>query len=98
MLLSSMAMSGYAPFNEIAPGLADLMYDEWKTNPATMVPYPDTPAVLKSFTGAGIPIAIVSNTGWSINEGAQHLRVPRRRPPAVPPEPLTSRQRPAGHP
>ena len=60
---------GYSPFDEIAPGLADLMYDEWKTNPQTMVPYPDTPAVLKSFTGAGIPIGIVSNTGWSINEG-----------------------------
>jgi HAD superfamily hydrolase (TIGR01493 family) len=62
-------VTGYAPFNEIAPGLADLMYDEWKTNPSTMVPYPDTQAVLKSFTGAGIPIAIVSNTGWSINKG-----------------------------
>jgi HAD superfamily hydrolase (TIGR01493 family) len=60
---------GYAPFDEIAPGLADLMYDQWKTNPQTMVPYPDTPTVLKSFAGAGIPIAIVSNTGWSINEG-----------------------------
>jgi FMN phosphatase YigB (HAD superfamily) len=60
---------GYAPFDGIAPGLANLMYDEWKTNPQTMVPYPDTPVVLKSFAGAGIPIAIVSNTGWSINEG-----------------------------
>jgi putative hydrolase of the HAD superfamily len=62
-------VAGYAPFDEIAPGLAVLMYDEWKTNPQTMVPYPDTPAVLKSFTSAGIPIGIVSNTGWSINEG-----------------------------
>jgi HAD superfamily hydrolase (TIGR01493 family) len=62
-------VTGYAPFEEIAPGLANLMYDEWKTNPLTMVPYPDTPAVLKSFAGAGIPIAIVSNTGWSIDEG-----------------------------
>ncbi len=62
-------VTGYSPFDEIAPGLADLMYDEWKTNPQTMVPYPDTPAVLKSFAGAGIPIGIVSNTGWSINEG-----------------------------
>jgi FMN phosphatase YigB (HAD superfamily) len=62
-------VNGYAPFEEIAPGLADLMYDEWKTNPHTMVPYPDTPAALKSFASAGIPIGIVSNTGWSINEG-----------------------------
>ncbi len=62
-------VTGYAPFDEIAPGLADLMYDEWKTNPLTMVPYPDTPAVLKSFAGAGIPIGIVSNTGWSIDAG-----------------------------
>src|SRR5258708_8419147 len=43
------------------------MYDEWKTNPLTMVPYPDTPPVLKSFSAAGSPIAIVSNTGWSID-------------------------------
>jgi len=62
-------VTGYGPFEEIATGLAELMYDEWKTNPHTMVPYPDTPAVLKSFAAAGIPIAIVSNTGWSINEG-----------------------------
>jgi hypothetical protein len=46
---------GYGPFDEIAPGLADLMYDEWKTNPLTMVPYPDTPATLKSFSAAGVP-------------------------------------------
>lgn len=62
-------VNGYGPFEEIAPGLADLMYDEWKTNPQTMVPYPDTPAVLKSFSSAGVPIGIVSNTGWSIHEG-----------------------------
>ena len=62
-------VTGYSPFDEIVPGLADLMYDEWKTNPATMVPYPDTPVTLKSFASAGIPIGIVSNTGWSINHG-----------------------------
>ncbi len=62
-------VTGYAPFNVIAPGLADLMYDEWKTNPLTMVPYPDAPAVLKSVAAAGLPIGIVSNTGWSIDAG-----------------------------
>jgi HAD superfamily hydrolase (TIGR01493 family) len=62
-------VSGYAPFDEITPGLADLMYDEWKANPLTMVPYPDTLATLKSFSAAGIPVAIVSNTGWSIQAG-----------------------------
>jgi beta-phosphoglucomutase-like phosphatase (HAD superfamily) len=45
------------------------MYDEWKTSPLTMVPYPDTPPVLKAFSGAGLPIGIVSNTGWSIDKG-----------------------------
>ena len=45
------------------------MYDEWKTSPLTMVPYPDTPAVLKVFSSAGLPIGIVSNTGWSIDRG-----------------------------
>jgi len=62
-------VTGYAPFDEIVPGLAELMYDEWKTNPQTMVPYPDAPATLKSFSGAGLPIGIVSNTGWSIDLG-----------------------------
>ena len=47
-------VAGYAPFEEIAPGLAELMYDEWKTSPLTMVPYPDTPSVLKAFSGAGL--------------------------------------------
>jgi putative hydrolase of the HAD superfamily len=62
-------LAAYAPIEEIAPGLGSAMYAEWKTNPLTMVPYPDTPGVLKSFSAAGIPIAIVSNTGWSIDEG-----------------------------
>ena len=34
-----------------------------------MVPYPDSPAVLKAFSSAGLPIGIVSNTGWSIDRG-----------------------------
>ena len=62
-------VAGYAPFEEIAPGLAELMYDEWKTSPLTMVPYPDTPAVLKTVSSAGLPLGIVSNTGWSIDRG-----------------------------
>ncbi|HEV2374102.1 MAG TPA: HAD family hydrolase [Streptosporangiaceae bacterium] len=62
-------VTGYAPFEEIAPGMAELVYDEWKANPKTMVPYPDTPATLKSFSAAGMPIAIVSNTGWSVDAG-----------------------------
>jgi HAD superfamily hydrolase (TIGR01493 family) len=62
-------VTGYAPFEEIAAGLAELMYDQWKTNPQTMVPYPDAPATLKSFASANIPIGIVSNTGWSIDAG-----------------------------
>src|SRR5690349_9187220 len=32
-------IAAYAPIGEIAPGLAEAMYDEWKTNPLTMVPY-----------------------------------------------------------
>ena len=43
-------VNGYAPFEEIAAGLADLMYDEWKTNPQTMVPYPDTPTEIGRHT------------------------------------------------
>jgi phosphoglycolate phosphatase-like HAD superfamily hydrolase len=62
-------VAAYAPIEEIASGLAEAMYKEWKTNPLTMAPYPDTPGVLKTFSAAGIPIAIVSNTGWSIDSG-----------------------------
>jgi len=62
-------VAAYAPFDEIAAGLASAMYDEWKANPQTMVPYPDTPGVLKSFNAAGLPIAIVSNTGWAVDAG-----------------------------
>lgn len=62
-------VAGYAPFEGIAPGLAELFYTEWKTNPLTMVPYPDTPSVLKSFANAGLPVGIVSNTGWDIESG-----------------------------
>ena len=56
------------------------MYDEWKTNPLTMVPYPDTPAVLKSVAAAGLPIGIVSNTGWSIDAGLRRDRPGRLHP------------------
>ncbi len=62
-------INGHAPFEGIAPDLAEAIYDEWKINPATMVPYTDTPAALKSFSAAGLPTAIVSNTGWSIDAG-----------------------------
>jgi HAD superfamily hydrolase (TIGR01493 family) len=62
-------VAGYSPLEQIAAGLAELFYDEWKTNPATMVPYPDTPAVLSSFVTAGLPVGIVSNTGWNIQAG-----------------------------
>src|SRR5258707_13456151 len=68
-------VAAYAPFEEIAPGLAGAMYDEWKTNPLTMVPYPDTPAVLKSVSAAGLPIGIVSNTGGSIDAGYAATRL-----------------------
>jgi HAD superfamily hydrolase (TIGR01493 family) len=62
-------VAGYEPFEQIAVGLADLFYDEWKANPHTMVPYPDTPSVLRSFSSAAIPVGIVSNTGWSVDQG-----------------------------
>lgn len=59
----------YAPLEALAPGLADAFYGGFKTNPESMVPYPDTAAVLAALHGAGVKIGIVSNTGWNIREG-----------------------------
>ena len=59
----------YAPLDAIAPGLAVAFYRDFKTNPASMIPYPDTEATLATLRDAGIAIGIVSNTGWDIRKG-----------------------------
>src|SRR5258708_8532901 len=55
-------IAAYAPIGEIAPGLAEAIYDEGKTNPLTMLPYPAAPPVPKSFPPPSIPLAIPTPT------------------------------------
>jgi FMN phosphatase YigB (HAD superfamily) len=64
-------MECYAPLESVAPGLAGAFYDHFKTNPETMIPYPDTGEVLSALKAAGLRVGIVSNTGWNIREGYQ---------------------------
>jgi HAD superfamily hydrolase (TIGR01493 family) len=62
----------YQPLDSIADGLAEAMYERYKTSPETMVPYADTPRTLQRLHDAGVAIGIVSNTGWNIREGYRH--------------------------
>lgn len=61
--------SCYAPLDEIVPGLADAFYEQFKTAPESMIPYPDTESTLLALRQAGLAIGIVSNTGWNIRGG-----------------------------
>lgn len=47
------------------PGLAGALYDR-QTCPEAWQPYPDTAAALKSLAGRGIPVALLSNTGFDV--------------------------------
>lgn len=59
----------YSPLEDIAPGFAVEFYRNFKTNPCSMIPYPDTEGTLVSLREAGIAVGIVSNTGWNIRQG-----------------------------
>jgi HAD superfamily hydrolase (TIGR01493 family) len=62
-------LSFYRPLDEICPGMAEAMYEQYKTSPDTMVPYADTAATLRRLHEAGVAVGIVSNTGWNIRAG-----------------------------
>lgn len=59
----------YAPLDDLVPGLAHAFYRHFKTNPESMIPYPDTAPTLRALHEAGIAIGVVSNTGWNIRQG-----------------------------
>jgi FMN phosphatase YigB (HAD superfamily) len=65
----------YEPLDDITPGLADSFYAHFKTNPESMIPYPDTRDVLGALHDAGMRIGIVSNTGWDIRAGYRLARL-----------------------
>jgi HAD superfamily hydrolase (TIGR01493 family) len=65
-------VSYYRPLDAICDGLAEAMYERYKTSPETMIPYADTPRTLQRLHNAGVKIGVVSNTGWNIREGYRH--------------------------
>ncbi len=59
----------YEPLEAVAPGMALAFYRRFKTDPASMIPYPDTAPTLRALHEAGIKLGVVSNTGWNIRQG-----------------------------
>ncbi len=57
-------------------GLAERLY-EHETSPAGWQPYADVRDVLESLTAAGVPLAVVSDTGWDIRPVFEHHDVAR---------------------
>jgi HAD superfamily hydrolase (TIGR01509 family) len=55
----------FEPFDTIAPGLAAALYAH-ETSAAGWQPYPDAAPLLARLTRAGLPIGVVSDTGWDI--------------------------------
>jgi HAD superfamily hydrolase (TIGR01509 family) len=57
----------YGLADELVPGLGDALYEAMH-DPWVWVPYADTADVLRNLHDFGIPIGVVSNTGWDIRE------------------------------
>jgi HAD superfamily hydrolase (TIGR01509 family) len=55
----------YQAADRIAPGMAELLYER-EIDPGSWVPFPDAQPVLESLRAAGIPIGVVSDTGFDI--------------------------------
>ncbi|HEY4376220.1 MAG TPA: HAD family hydrolase [Acidimicrobiales bacterium] len=54
-----------APFDELVPGLAEVLYG-FESGVHGWVPYPDSAATLDALAGAGLRIGVVSDTGWDL--------------------------------
>lgn len=55
----------YAVADEEVAGLGAAVYDRMH-DPLQWVPYADTTSTLSTLGAAGVPVAIVSNTGWDV--------------------------------
>jgi FMN phosphatase YigB (HAD superfamily) len=55
----------YSAADVIAPGMGERLYAA-ERDPARWAPYPDTVAVLRELAERGIPVGVVSDTGWDI--------------------------------
>jgi putative hydrolase of the HAD superfamily len=58
------------------PGLVDVLYERHYA-PEGWEVYPDTVAVLELLRGRGIPVAVLSNTGWDVRTIFKHFNVDR---------------------
>jgi len=58
-------ISLYGVADVIAPGMAEILY-EHEIDPASWAPFSDTISAIDSLVGAGVPIGIVSDTGFDI--------------------------------
>jgi len=58
------------------PGLVDVLYERHYA-PEGWQAYPDTVAVLEQLRERGIPVAVLSNTGWDVRNVFKHFKVDR---------------------
>jgi FMN phosphatase YigB (HAD superfamily) len=58
-------MALLAPLDSLAVGLAEHVY-EGESSPRGWRPYPDSRRVLAALTERGVPIGVVSDTGWDV--------------------------------
>lgn len=65
----------YEPLDGLCPGLGEAFYLEFKTSASSMIPYPDMKATLEAIQRAGVPVGVVSNTGWDIRAGYERAGV-----------------------
>lgn len=55
----------YSAADVVAPGMGERLYAA-ERDPARWTPYVDTVPVLRELAGRGVPVGVVSDTGWDI--------------------------------
>lgn len=55
----------YGIADEVVTGLGDSLFESMH-DPMAWVPYQDTASTLRTLRAAGLPVGIVSNTGWDV--------------------------------
>lgn len=63
--------------DDLLPGMGEALYER-ETDPRKWEPYPDTVEILEHLRARGVPIGVVSDTGWDIRtvfavHGVEHL-------------------------
>lgn len=55
----------YSRLDDVTPGLGEALYER-EIHPLGWEPFPDTEEVLGALFSAGVPVGVVSDTGWDI--------------------------------